>query len=89
MENENIISPCISVCKTDPISGYCYGCGRTNEDKVFWKNPETSNEWKHNNLNMLKSRLNSWQLKAFEKSYSFKKQNGISLIKHNLLKQKK
>ena len=36
--NENIVvSPCISVCKTDPVSGYCYGCGRTNEDKVFWK----------------------------------------------------
>ena len=28
-----IISPCISICKTDPISGYCYGCGRSNEDK--------------------------------------------------------
>ena len=29
-----IISPCISICKTDP-STYCYGCGRNNEEKKF------------------------------------------------------
>ena len=28
-----IISPCISICKTDPQTGYCYGCGRNNEEK--------------------------------------------------------
>ena len=28
-----IISPCISICKTDPVTGYCYGCGRSNDDK--------------------------------------------------------
>ncbi len=28
-----IISPCISICKVDPSTGYCYGCGRTNEEK--------------------------------------------------------
>ena len=28
-----IISPCISICKIDPSTGYCYGCARTNEDK--------------------------------------------------------
>ena len=28
-----IISPCISICKTDPTTGYCYGCGRSNEEK--------------------------------------------------------
>ena len=33
MNEENIISPCISVCKTDPVSGFCYGCGRTDEEK--------------------------------------------------------
>jgi len=30
-----IVSPCISICKTDPKTGYCYGCGRTNEEKKF------------------------------------------------------
>ena len=28
-----IISPCISICKTNPATGYSYGCGRTNEEK--------------------------------------------------------
>ena len=32
-----IISPCISICKTDPVSGYCYGCGSSTEDKKKWK----------------------------------------------------
>ena len=32
-----IISPCISICKTDPSTGYCYGCGRNNEEKKTWK----------------------------------------------------
>ena len=43
MEEKNIISPCISVCRTDPVSGYCYGCGRNNEDKVVWKNENKTN----------------------------------------------
>ena len=37
MDQKNIISPCISVCKTDPLSGFCYGCGRTNDEKLLWK----------------------------------------------------
>ena len=28
-----IISPCISICKTDPTTGYCYGCALTIEEK--------------------------------------------------------
>ena len=31
--NEKVISPCISICRTDPRTGYCYGCARTNEEK--------------------------------------------------------
>ena len=45
-----IISPCISICKTDPQTGYCYGCGRNNEEKKMWKLEETSDEWKKSNL---------------------------------------
>ena len=33
MNNPKIISPCISICKTDPVTGYCYGCGRNENDK--------------------------------------------------------
>ena len=89
MDNKEIVSPCMSVCKTDPISGFCYGCGRTDEDKRMWKDPETSDEWKISNLESLRNRLNGWQLEAFDKSYNFKKETGISLIKQKLLQQKK
>lgn len=87
--DSKIISPCLSVCRTDPISGYCYGCGRTDEDKKNWKNTETSNEWKVNNLKELEGRLSSWQLEAFKKSYEYKKLHGISLLKKKLLDSKK
>ena len=67
-----IISPCISICKTDPLTGYCYGCGRNEEDKKKWKDPNTSNEWKKNNINIIKTRLNGWQLNSFVESYENK-----------------
>ena len=89
MDNKEIVTPCMSVCKTDPISGFCYGCGRTDEDKKMWKDPETSDVWKINNLELLRTRLNGWQKDAFDKSYAYKKENGISLIKKKLLEQKK
>ena len=52
-----IISPCISICKTDPLTGYCYGCGRNEEDKKKWKDPNTSNEWKKNTMKLKKMLL--------------------------------
>ena len=39
-----IIFPCISVCKTDPQTGYCYRCNRDNEEKKLWKLENTSNQ---------------------------------------------
>ena len=41
-----IISPCISICKTDPVTGYCYGCARTNEEKKRWKDESTDQNFK-------------------------------------------
>tara|TARA_Y100001970_G_C13805348_1_gene637174 strand:- start:333 stop:584 length:252 start_codon:yes stop_codon:yes gene_type:complete len=76
-----IISPCISICKSDPVTGYCYGCGRNNEEKKKWKDSNTSKEWKINNLKEIQSRLNGWQLESFKESYKHKIENGISLIK--------
>ena len=86
MEENKIISPCISVCKSDPISGFCYGCGRTNDDKKMWKDEKTSDDWKKNNLLELEKRLNGWQLKSFKESYNHKLKNGISLFKKQNLK---
>tara|TARA_Y100001970_G_scaffold64846_1_gene83003 strand:- start:2333 stop:2560 length:228 start_codon:yes stop_codon:yes gene_type:complete len=75
MTKKNIISPCISICKTDPTSGYCYGCGRTNDEKKMWKEKNTSNTWKENNLREARSRLSGWQLQTFLSSYESKKKN--------------
>ena len=51
-----IISPCISICKTDPSTGYCYGCGRNNEEKKIWKQDNTPEDWKLNNLEEIEKR---------------------------------
>ena len=45
-----IISPCIGICKTDPVTGNCYGCGRSNNEKKIWKDPKTADDWKKKNL---------------------------------------
>jgi predicted Fe-S protein YdhL (DUF1289 family) len=82
------ISPCISICKTDPVTGFCYGCARIEEEKKLWKNESTSNEWKLENLDLITSRMKGWQLETFKESYSYKKSNGISLFKKNLLEKK-
>jgi len=79
-----ITSPCISICKTDPQTGYCYGCGRDNEDKKIWKLENTSDQWKNDNLINIQKRLSGWQLESFKKSYRHKVKNGISLFKKNL-----
>ena len=85
---KTIISPCVSICKTDPVSGYCYGCARTEEDKKKWKNENTNNEWKSKNLELILSRMKGWQLETFKESYSHKINNGISLFKKSLLEKK-
>jgi predicted Fe-S protein YdhL (DUF1289 family) len=76
-----IISPCISICKTDPVTGLCYGCARNNEEKRIWKDEKTSDEWKIKNLEEIKSRLSGWQLESFKQSYNNKIKEGISLFK--------
>ena len=83
-----IISPCISICKTDPKTGYCYGCGRNNEEKKIWKLEYTTDEWKKTNIETIKKRLNGWQLVSFEESYQYKIKNGMSLYKKTMLKDK-
>ena len=87
MNNPKIISPCISICKSDPTTNFCYGCARTDEEKKIWKNPTTTNEWKKENLYILKSRMNESQLKTFEQSYKDKLEFG-KLVYSNSLKKK-
>ena len=86
--SSKIISPCISICRTDPVTGYCYGCARTVEEKKLWKDENTNDVWKSKNLETIIIRMEGWQLDTFKESYQHKVNNGISLFKKNLLKNK-
>ena len=83
----NIVSPCISICKTDPVTGYCYGCARTEEEKKLWKDQKTLNEWKTKNLETIISRMKGWQLETFKQSYMHKVNRGVSLFKKKQLEK--
>ena len=87
MDSQKIISPCISICKTDCSSGYCYGCSRTNKEKIIWKDEKTSNQWKKENINELIKRMSGWQLESFKESYEHKIKTGISIFKKNQIKK--
>ena len=84
---DKIVSPCISICKTDPVTGYCYGCARTNEEKRTWKEENTSDEWKSRNLANILTRMKGWQLDTFKESYNHKVKRGVSLFKKKKLEE--
>ena len=84
-----IISPCISICKNDPKTGFCYGCARTDQEKKIWKNLETTNEWKNKNLKVLTSRMSETQLKTFNQSYDEKIKFGKLVYSKKLEKKPK
>ena len=82
-----IVSPCLSICKNDSITGYCYGCARTNEEKKVWKGEKTTEEWKKNNLTEIVKRMSGWELNSFKESYESKTKNGITLFKKNSIQK--
>ena len=77
-KNNDVLSPCISICRTDPRTGYCYGCARTNEEKIIWKSENTKTSWKKENINILIQRMSGWQLIPIKESYSNKIKTGLS-----------
>ena len=85
IKNDDVVSPCVSICRTDPRTGYCYGCARTNEEKIMWKNENTKFIWKKENLQLLIQRMSGWQLETFQQSYSNKIKTGLSLYKQSLI----
>ena len=76
-----IVSPCISICKPDPVTGFCYGCARNLKEKHTWKDKNTSEDWTLKNLIEIRSRMKGWQLESFEKSYNYKCLHRVSLEK--------
>ena len=83
--SNKFISPCISICRTDPVTGYCYGCARTNDEKKLWKDEDAKDQWKEENLKIIITRMQGWQLETFKESYEHKKNKGISLFKKEQL----
>ena len=88
VEKKQIISPCISICRTDPRTGFCYGCARTDNEKKIWKEQKTTIIWKKENLKFLMERMSGWQLETFKESYSHKIKTGSSLFKESLKENK-
>ena len=84
--DNKIVSPCISICRTDPRTGYCYGCARTEKEKIIWKEKKTSIQWKKENIIEITKRMSGWQLETFKESYSNKMQTGFSIFKQSLIK---
>ena len=84
---KKIVSPCISICRTDTRTGYCYGCARTDEEKIIWKEETTTITWKDENLKILIQRMSGWQLETFKESYENKIKTGVSLYKKSLIKK--
>ena len=78
-----IVSPCISICKTDPSTGCCYGCGRNNEKKGFGNLRKQQMIGKEN-LNEIEKKLTGWQLEICKESYYYKINSVISLSKKKL-----
>ena len=87
MNSIKILSPCISICKSDPRTGFCYGCARSDEEKKVWKNSETTNSWKEENLIVLRNRMSETQLKTFNQSYNEKIEFGKMVYSKKLKKK--
>ena len=84
-----IVSHCISICKTDPVTGYCYGCARSNDEKKILKDEKTTDYWKKTNLEEIQERMKGWQLESFKDSYKHKTKHGISLLKKKMINETK
>ena len=73
----------------DEDTGFCEGCARSSKEKILWKDKNTTDEWKTNNLVQIQKRMEASTLKNFKESYEFKIKNGISLIKKKKLDEQK
>ena len=73
----------------DEDTGFCEGCARSSKEKILWKDKNTSDEWKYNNIKDIQSRMDEQTIKNFKESYEFKLKNGISLIKKKKLDEQK
>ena len=52
-----------------------------------WKDQNVTDDWKEENLKIIVTRMQGWQLETFKESYEHKKNKGISLFKKKLLEE--
>ena len=57
--------------------------------KKIWKNPNTKNEWKKENLDILLNRMSETQLKTFQQSYKEKIEFGKMVYSKKLQEKPK
>ncbi|WP_373741339.1 DUF1289 domain-containing protein [Neisseria sp.] len=63
----DIPSPCIGVCEAN-AKGYCKGCLRSREERLYWLNMNDSQ--KHEVMRLLAMRRKKLQTAALEKSFA-------------------
>jgi len=53
----------------------------------MWKEKNTTEKWKKENLNILIKRMSGWQLETFKESYKYKTDFGVSIYQRDLNKK--
>ena len=67
-KKSKLVSPCISICQY-PKGGTCLGCFRTSEDRKKWKDPNTSDEWKEQNITNIQKKMSHIHKKSWRETY--------------------
>ena len=57
-------------------------------EKMLWKDTNTTDEWKENNLKECMEGMSGRQLERFKESYNYTIKNGISLFKKAMKENK-
>ena len=70
-KKSKVYSPCVSVCQYDQ-NNTCFGCMRSKEERVKWKDTNTTDEWKLENLNNIQERMPEYTLKSWKEAYKIK-----------------
>ena len=70
-KKSKVYSPCISECQYDQ-NNTCFRCMRSKEERVKWKDANTTDEWKLENLNNIQERMPEYTLKSWKEAYKKK-----------------
>ena len=63
-----IVSPCINICKSDPITNFCYGCARNTEEKIKQLKNQAIKDVKNASVNIAIESIEKLLLNSLDKS---------------------